>query len=70
MSLAVADIVIGGTYSGGKNGDLRTAVRWGSSEAWLCWAPTRERLPLGGFVRTRCTSTAYFAKWATAREDA
>lgn len=63
------DIKLGATYRGGKNGELRTAVNYGSSKAWLCWAPTSERLPLGGFVRTKCTSTESFAKWATEAVD-
>lgn len=67
MSLKASDIELGATYGGGKNGDRRTVVRWGSSEKWLCWAPTRERLPYGGFANTRCTGTAAFAKWATER---
>lgn len=62
--MKVEDIKIGATYAGGKNGELRTVVRWGASMRWVCWAPTRKRLPLGGFLDTRCTKTASFAKWA------
>lgn len=59
------DIKPGRTYRGGKNGDQRAVVRYGAHEGFVCWAPERERLPYGGFVNTRCTSTAAFAKWAT-----
>lgn len=59
------EIEVDRTYRGGLHGDLRTVVRYGSSKEWVCWAPTRERLPLGGFVNTRCTSRVSFAKWAT-----
>ena len=60
----VKEIRLGETYVGGKNDQRRVAVAWGSSEQYVCWASEGDRLPLGGFIRTRCTETASFAKWA------
>ena len=57
------------TYIGGKNDERRTVVSWGSSETYVVWGRTSERLPLGGFVNTRCTSRASFAKWAKAESN-
>lgn len=62
-------IKIGRTYIGGKHNDRRTVVKWGADERHVCWAPSHERLPLGGFVRTRCTTTAGFARWAVSIEE-
>lgn len=59
-----SDIQPGRSYIGGKNGVSRTVVSYGSSQNWVCWAPTSERLPLGGFTTTTCTSRANFARWA------
>lgn len=59
------EIEVDRTYRGGLHGDLRTVTGYGSSKEWVIWAPTHERLPLGGFVNTRCTSRGSFAKWAT-----
>jgi hypothetical protein len=58
------DVVPGRTYVGGKSGESRTVVKFGASQEWVCWAPTKERLPHGGFVNTRCTSRDSFARWA------
>ena len=57
------------TYIGGKNDERRTVVSWGSSETYVVWGRTSERLPLGCFVNTRCTSRASFAKWAKAESN-
>lgn len=58
------EIKPGGIYIGGKNDEVRAVVEFGASERWVLWAPERERLPLGGFVRTRTTERKSFAKWA------
>ena len=63
--MEVADVLLGQTYRGGKRDELRTVVRWGASKDYVCYGLTRERLPLGGFVNTKCISTRAFAKWAT-----
>ncbi len=60
------DIFLGQTYRGGKHNELRTVVGWGASLDYVCYGLTRERLPLGGFVKTKCVSRKAFAKWATA----
>lgn len=60
----VGKIEPGRTYIGGKNAERRAIVRWGADQRWVCWAPERERLPYGGFMRTNCTSTGSFARWA------
>lgn len=57
------------TYIGGKNDERRTVVGWGASDIYVIWGRTSERLPLGGFVKTRCTTRASFAKWAKAEAD-
>ncbi|NTF72767.1 hypothetical protein [Rhizobium rhizogenes] len=57
------------TYIGGRNDERRTIVGWGASEAYVVWGRTSERLPLGGFVNTKCTSRASFAKWAKAETE-
>ncbi len=58
------EIKPGKTYRGGKAKELRAVISWGSTEKYVCWAPERERLPLGGFAGNRCTERASFAKWA------
>ena len=63
------DIEPGRAYIGGKQNESRTVVSWGASRDWVSWAATREQLPLGGFVRTKCTSRASFAKWAKSSAD-
>lgn len=61
-------ITIGKTYVGGKNRERRTVVGYGAHENWIRWGQTRDRLPYGGFVSTRVTSRASFAKWARCEE--
>jgi len=63
--MAENEILPGNTYKGGKNGEFRTVTGFGSSESHVVWALTRERLPLGGFARTRVSTRASFAKWAS-----
>lgn len=58
------EIIIGRTYVGGKNNDLRTVVSDCYNPRFILWAPTCERLPLGGFIRMRTTRRESFAKWA------
>lgn len=58
-----ADIEPGKTYLG-WNGEFRTVVSQGASKDWVVWGVTRNRLPLGGFIKTRCTSLRSFARWA------
>lgn len=60
------EIIIGRTYAGGKNGDLRVAVSYGADRNFICFAPPNKRLPYGGFLSTTCVSIKAFAKWATA----
>lgn len=62
--MKVEDIVPGKTYIGGNYDDSRTVVSYGASSDFVCWAKTEERLSLGRFVRTRCTSRKSFARWA------
>ena len=58
------EIEIGATYRG-KNGVLRTVTGYGSSEDYLIWGWTADRLPYGGFTgSTKVTDRKAFAKWA------
>jgi hypothetical protein len=51
-------------YNGGKNGlDRRFVVSYGATKDYVVWAVMKDRLPLGGFLHTRCTSTKSFIKW-------
>lgn len=59
------EIEIGASYLGGKKGESRTVLGWGYSRDHLLWAPTRERLPYGGFAKSQGCETKTFAKWAT-----
>lgn len=63
--MQIADIQPGRTYKGGKHGEKRTVTAWGATYNHVVWTETHTRLPYGGFIHTRCTSTASFAKWAT-----
>ena len=68
IAVKTEDIQPGNTYAAAKGDhNHRTVVRWGATEKHVCWAPTYQRLPHGGFTSTRCTSTASFAKWAGER---
>ncbi|AGR48067.1 hypothetical protein PHIM7_338 [Sinorhizobium phage phiM7] len=55
-------IEIGSAYA--KGDKVRRVVSYGAGREWVVWGDERERLPLGGFVRTKCTSAKSFAKWA------
>lgn len=61
--MKIEDIRIGTTYTNGTQ--KRRVVNFGASRDWVVWGDCRFRLPLGGFINTRCTSTKSFAKWAT-----
>jgi hypothetical protein len=61
----IEDIGLNRAYRGGKNNDIRIVINWGADESFVVFGRHHKQLPLGGFVRTSCISTANFAKWAT-----
>ncbi len=62
--MKVSELEIGKTYAGGNIGERRTLTGWGSSDKYICYGRTVERLPYGGFVKTVCIRTESFANWA------